>query len=85
MPQPIGPCPVVRQPWAAPDQLGPLQVDAWIAAAGYDLSEAEFALLLQAYAHDGSPDRGLQVLQRMTRELMCLTRGTLAAAAAFFR
>lgn len=62
-----------------------VQVDAWIAAAGYDLSEAEFALLLQAFAHDGSRDRGLQVLQRMSRELMTLSRDTLAVAAAFFR
>ena len=60
-------------------------MDGWITQSGYDLSEAEFALLLQAFAHDGTPDRGLAVLQRMNRELMELSRDTLAAAAAFFR
>ena len=56
-----------------------------ITAEGYDLGEAEFAHLLTAFAHDGSPDRGVAVLRRMSRELMQLSRISLAAAAAFFR
>ena len=60
------------------------QVDALIAAEGHDLGEAEYALLLRAFAHDGSPQRGVAVLQRMSRELMQLPRSCLAAATAFF-
>ena len=62
-----------------------VQVDSMITAEGYDLGEAEFAYLLTAFAHDGSPDRGVAVLRRMGRELMQLSRISLAAAAAFFR
>lgn len=51
-----------------------------------DLTEPEFALLLQACARGGAPwDRVQALLKKMTRELTRLQPETLAAAEQYFR
>jgi hypothetical protein len=63
-------------------------VDAAIAACSLDLTEAEYARLMQAAA--GPPPRGASwaqaraVLLRIGRELTTLSRPTLDTIAAFF-
>ncbi|KAK9810941.1 hypothetical protein WJX73_010279 [Symbiochloris irregularis] len=61
------------------------QVDDLIKQHSLDLTEAEFAILLGACAYDTDAARGLQVLERMGRELTVLSDATLAAAVSFFR
>ena len=62
-----------------------MQVDATLQKLELDLTEAEFAMLLAACAHDKDHVRGQRVLQRMGRELTALSGTTLAVAASYFR
>lgn len=60
------------------------EVDAAIAACSLDLTESEFARLMQAAALSASWEEGRLVLLRMGRELTTLQRRTLDLIAAFF-
>lgn len=62
------------------------QVADKLAEHKLDLTESEFALLLQACARGGASWQAIQgLLGRMTKELTGLQPGTLAAAEQLFR
>lgn len=80
-PFPAFPAPIYLFP---PPPTCPAAVDAAIAEQQLDLTEAEFARLLQAAAAGGSWERAASVLRRVGSELTALQPGTLARVRALF-